>query len=245
MLCPEGGAVDFFKSGAPWRDGIDAGQRVGRPAVEGPPDRGDRHRQHLGGLPPPPRRGRRPPDRGRQGRPGPRHRPRLAPAASTSSRSPPPSSTIWLSSVPLTGLVVASPGFRDRRRPDRCHRADSRASATSSHRCSAAPSSASSAASSLPTRVSTSTSAPAASSSPTKRSRRRSRTAISFSVSRNWRPSVDGDGPVGAFVGLAVAFFAAGAPGAAARARAAPPPRRRSRRERDGRGGVRRSRARR
>ena len=55
----------------------DAGQRVGRPAVEGPPDRGDRHRQHLGGLPPPPRRGRRPSDRGRLGRPRPRHRPRF------------------------------------------------------------------------------------------------------------------------------------------------------------------------
>ena len=55
----------------------DAGQRVRRPGVEGPPDRGHRHRQHLGGLPPPARRGRRPPDRGRQGRPGPRHRPRL------------------------------------------------------------------------------------------------------------------------------------------------------------------------
>ena len=77
MLCEEGGAVDFFNSGAPWRDGSHAGQRVGRPAVEGPPDRGDRHRQHLGDLPPPPRRGRRPPDRGRQGRPRPRHRPRL------------------------------------------------------------------------------------------------------------------------------------------------------------------------
>ena len=33
MLCPPGGAVDFFESGAPWRDGIDPGQRVGRPAV--------------------------------------------------------------------------------------------------------------------------------------------------------------------------------------------------------------------
>ena len=77
MLCEEGGAVDFFESGATWRDGSTPGQRVGRPRVQGPPDRGHRHRQHLGGLPPPPRRGRRPPDRGRQGRPGPRHRPRL------------------------------------------------------------------------------------------------------------------------------------------------------------------------
>ncbi len=33
----------------------DAGERVRRPRVEGPPDRGHRHRQHLGGLPPPPR----------------------------------------------------------------------------------------------------------------------------------------------------------------------------------------------
>ena len=77
MLCEEGGAVDFFESGATVARRLDAGQRVGRPRVEGPPDRGHRHRQHLGGLPPPARRGRRPPDRGRQGRPGPRHRPRL------------------------------------------------------------------------------------------------------------------------------------------------------------------------
>ena len=55
MLCPPGGAVDFFESGAPWRDGIDPGQRVGRSAVEGPPDRRHRHRQHLGGLPSPAR----------------------------------------------------------------------------------------------------------------------------------------------------------------------------------------------
>ena len=54
-LCEEGGAVDFFKSGATWRDGSTAGERLGRPRVEGPPDRGDRHREHLGGLPPPPR----------------------------------------------------------------------------------------------------------------------------------------------------------------------------------------------
>ena len=36
----------------------DPGRRVGGAAVEGSPDRGDRHRQHLGGLPPPARRGR-------------------------------------------------------------------------------------------------------------------------------------------------------------------------------------------
>ena len=55
MLCEEGGAVDFFESGAPWRTGLDAGQRVGWPAVEGPSDLGDRDRQHLGGLPARPR----------------------------------------------------------------------------------------------------------------------------------------------------------------------------------------------
>ena len=55
MLCEEGGAVDFFESGAPWRDGCTPGQRVGRPAVQGPPDLGHRHRQHLGGLPAPAR----------------------------------------------------------------------------------------------------------------------------------------------------------------------------------------------
>ena len=55
----------------------DPGQRLRRPGVEGPSDLGHRHRQHLGGLPPPAGRSRRPPDRGRQGRPGPRHRPRL------------------------------------------------------------------------------------------------------------------------------------------------------------------------
>ena len=77
MLCEEGGAVDFFESGAPWRDGTTPVNVSGGLRVEGPPDRGHRHRQHLGGLPPPPRRGRRPPDRGRQGGPGPRHRPRL------------------------------------------------------------------------------------------------------------------------------------------------------------------------
>ena len=55
MLCEEGGAVDFFNSGATWRDGKTPGQRVGRPGVQGSPDRGDRHREHLGGLHPPPR----------------------------------------------------------------------------------------------------------------------------------------------------------------------------------------------
>ena len=77
MLCEQGGAVDFFDSGATWRDGVDPGQRLRRPRVEGPPDRGDRHRQHLGGLPPPPRRGRRPSDRGRPRRARARDRARI------------------------------------------------------------------------------------------------------------------------------------------------------------------------
>src|SRR3546814_12679415 len=56
---------------------LDARERVRWPREQGPPDRRHRHRQHLGGVPPPPRRGRRPSDRGRKGGPGPRHRPRL------------------------------------------------------------------------------------------------------------------------------------------------------------------------
>ena len=76
MLCEEGGAADFFNSGAPYRDGKTPVNVSRRPGVQGPPDRRHRHRQHLGGLPPPAWRGRRPSDRGRQGRPGPRHRPR-------------------------------------------------------------------------------------------------------------------------------------------------------------------------
>ncbi len=55
MLCEQGGAVDFFESGATWRDGKTAGQRVGRPRVQGPPHLGHGHRQHLGGVPAPPR----------------------------------------------------------------------------------------------------------------------------------------------------------------------------------------------
>ena len=42
---------------------LDTGERVGRLGVQGSPHRGHRHRQHLGDLPPPPRRGRGPPDR--------------------------------------------------------------------------------------------------------------------------------------------------------------------------------------
>ena len=54
-LCEQGGAADFFRVGRDVARRQDPGQRLGRPRVEGPPDRGDRHRQHLGGLPPPPR----------------------------------------------------------------------------------------------------------------------------------------------------------------------------------------------
>ena len=53
------------------------GQRQRRPDLQGPPARRHRRRQHLRGRHPPPGRGRRPPDRGRQGRPHPRHRARL------------------------------------------------------------------------------------------------------------------------------------------------------------------------
>ena len=77
MLCAPGEAVPFFESGATTARRQDARQRVGRPRVEGPPHRGDGHRQHLGGLHPPARRGRRPSDRGCDRGPGPRHRPRL------------------------------------------------------------------------------------------------------------------------------------------------------------------------
>ena len=55
MLCEPGGAVDFFESGATVARRHDAGQRLRRSRVQGPPDRRHRHRQHLGGLPPPAR----------------------------------------------------------------------------------------------------------------------------------------------------------------------------------------------
>ena len=77
MLCEQGGAVELFESRRDLAGRHDAGQRVRRAGVEGPPHRCDRHRQHLGGLPPPARRGGRPPDRGRERGPGPRHRARL------------------------------------------------------------------------------------------------------------------------------------------------------------------------
>ena len=77
MLCQPGEAGRLLRVRRDLAGRQDPGQRVRRPAVEGPSHRRHRHRQHLGGLPPPAGRGRRPPDRGRQGRPGPRHRPRL------------------------------------------------------------------------------------------------------------------------------------------------------------------------
>ena len=77
MLCEPGEAVPFFESGATWRDGTTPVNVSGGLQSQGPPHRRHRHRQHLGGLPPPPGRGGRPPDRGRPRRPGPRHRPRL------------------------------------------------------------------------------------------------------------------------------------------------------------------------
>ena len=114
MLCEEGGAVDFFESGAPWRDGSDAGERVRRPAVQGPPDLGHRHRQHLGGLPPPPRRGRRPPDRGRQASAWPTSSASARPAASTSSRSPPPEPRSVRISVARATDIRTRTAFRPR-----------------------------------------------------------------------------------------------------------------------------------
>ena len=55
QLCEPGGAADYFNSGANMARRQDAGQRVRRARVEGTPDLGDGHRQHLGGLPPPAR----------------------------------------------------------------------------------------------------------------------------------------------------------------------------------------------
>ena len=76
-LCEPGGAGEFIDKRGPWRDGTHAGQRVRRPALEGPPDRHDRRGRRLRGHHAAARRGGRPPDRGRQGGHGPRHRPRL------------------------------------------------------------------------------------------------------------------------------------------------------------------------
>ena len=55
MLCEEGGAVDFFKSGAPFRDGSMPVNVSGGLQSEGAPDRGHGDRQHLGDLPSPAR----------------------------------------------------------------------------------------------------------------------------------------------------------------------------------------------
>ena len=65
MLCEAGRRGRLLRVRRHLAGRLDAGQRLRRAGVQGPPHRGDRHRQHLGGLPPPPRRGRRPPDRGR------------------------------------------------------------------------------------------------------------------------------------------------------------------------------------
>ena len=77
MLCEPGGAVDFFKSGATWRDGTTPVNVSGGLESKGHPIAATgianiwEVATHLRGE------ARRPPDRGRQGRPGPRHRARL------------------------------------------------------------------------------------------------------------------------------------------------------------------------
>ena len=92
MLCEQGGAVDLFELRRNVAGRRDPGQRLRRPRVEGPPDRGDRHRQHLGGLPPPARRSRRPPDRGCPRRPRARDRARIG-LRRPHPRAPPPDPT--------------------------------------------------------------------------------------------------------------------------------------------------------
>ena len=114
MLCEQGGAVDFFESGATWRDGSTPVNVSGGLRVQGPPHRRHRHRQHLGGLPPPPGRGRRPPDRGRQGRPGPRHRPRLG------LRRPHPGEGRRLTLVPTPAGVAPAGRYGAHRDSARC-----------------------------------------------------------------------------------------------------------------------------
>ncbi len=76
MLCEEGGAVDFFNSGATWRDGKTPVNVSGGLESKGHPDLGHRHRQRVGGVHAPAGGGGSPSDRGRQGRTDPRHRPR-------------------------------------------------------------------------------------------------------------------------------------------------------------------------
>ena len=97
MLCEEGGAVDFFESGATTRDGKPAGQRVGRAGVQGPPDRRHRHRQRL--------RGRR---RSCAARPATARSPTPRSASPTSSASAPPAaSTSW--SAPRSDVRSEAP----------------------------------------------------------------------------------------------------------------------------------------
>ena len=74
MLCEEGRSRRLLQFRRHMAGRLDTGERVGRAGVEGSPHRGHRHRQHLGGLPPPARRGGRPPDRECESWPCPRHR---------------------------------------------------------------------------------------------------------------------------------------------------------------------------
>ena len=76
-LCEPGGAGDVHRLGSAVARRPDAGQRLGRPAVEGPPDRRHRHRQCLRGRDPAARRGRRPAAARPEGRAHARHRTRL------------------------------------------------------------------------------------------------------------------------------------------------------------------------
>ena len=69
-------------------------ERVRRPPVQGPPDLGNGHRQHLGDLPPPPWRGRRSPDRGSRRSASRTSSASARPAASTSWRSPRPDRSV-------------------------------------------------------------------------------------------------------------------------------------------------------
>ena len=73
-LCEVGGAVDFFNSGATWRDGSTPVNVSGGLESKGHPIAATGHRQCVGGGHPPPRRGRRPPDPRGQGRTHPRDR---------------------------------------------------------------------------------------------------------------------------------------------------------------------------
>ncbi len=66
MLCEQGGAVDFFNSGAPFRDGSKPVNVSGGLESKGHPIGATGHREHLGGVPARSGRGGRPPDRRRQ-----------------------------------------------------------------------------------------------------------------------------------------------------------------------------------